>query len=528
LVAEFGSAIFAYVCNVPEDRADDFVAGTYELSASQTNVIRQVLDLLFQVRMQALEIGIPPHLNLASMIQQVRPTGINVLNAFRMEAGGDLPILESSDSVVGPLCELAADAFPMLILGEHAGRRDALMSSSIPLLSSFGHPARAQFEAAVLADPELGMYFPIRGNDAASTTGVVFDSTGRGMTLQLVGFAGVVLSAAYALTRMRGPLVPRALRAALHDVVDIMRRTARGHATTVPVFVGFNNVAIPQGSPVELPWGSIRSITEADFEFVPTEARPSTLAEPSVLLGFVLETTARYELRILEEFPQEPGNRPVPLRRSQEGVSELDRRCDLTSLAFVLGIVRRPPIAPIRSWTTMFNPFSLGANTSWRGRVMPPLEFYQADVTQVQTVQEWLARIQSVDDSKIRIAQRRILSSITQRLDPLDGYVDAVIAWENLFGGESELGFRISMAMASLLASSLDERLELQNEINSEYSRRSRVVHGADPPPLEESIQHRDRALELALGALRRIYRDFPGLIPLQARDRTRRILLSP
>ena len=54
--------------------------------------------------------------------------------------------------------------------------------------------------------------------------------------------------------------------------------------------------------------------------------------------------------------------------------------------------------------------------------------------------------INATDDSKIRIAIRRVLSAINERMNPVDGFVDVIIAWENLFGGNAELSFRISTA----------------------------------------------------------------------------------
>jgi len=159
--------------------------------------------------------------------------------------------------------------------------------------------------------------------------------------------------------------------------------------------------------------------------------------------------------------------------------------------------------------------------------VLRPLaELAIADESDARAIADWALSLGTVNDSAIRIAQRRLVSALS-RSDPVDGFVDAVVAWENLFGSrQGELGFRISTAMASLLSGDANERLRLQREINKQYNRRSDVVHGSDPPPCEEATDLRNRAVVLALSALRRLYRDFQGLIADS--DRARKIVLSP
>jgi hypothetical protein len=117
------------------------------------------------------------------------------------------------------------------------------------------------------------------------------------------------------------------------------------------------------------------------------------------------------------------------------------------------------------------------------------------------------------------------VSALCERRDPVDGFIDAVVAWENLFGaGQTELSFRISAAMASLISDVVAERLPLQNEIARLYGRRSKVLHGEDLSP-EYASRDRNRALSLILAALRRLYRDKRHL--LTDRDRAKVIILG-
>jgi hypothetical protein len=246
----------------------------------------------------------------------------------------------------------------------------------------------------------------------------------------------------------------------------------------------------------------------------------------NVMLGFVLETSYPYELRISGESAASPSP-PIPdWPTSMESArAELDYRCEMTCLSLSLAVHRHPPVAASRAWTMIFDPLSW-ASVSWSSRMQPPVEFYRLDADDAESVAEWASVVAAVDDSKIRIAQRRILSALSQRSDPVDGFIDAVVAWENLFGSrQGETSFRISAAMASLLSNQSDERLDLQDAIRKLYDRRSSVLHGDKELLPKAAAKERDSALVLILDALRRLYRDLPNLI--NEKDRARRIVLS-
>jgi hypothetical protein len=111
--------------------------------------------------------------------------------------------------------------------------------------------------------------------------------------------------------------------------------------------------------------------------------------------------------------------------------------------------------------------------------------------------------IKGSGDGKIRIAIRRILSSINGRMNPIDGFVDSVIAWENLFGGDAELSYRISISISKLLEESQQRRLELQKKIVNYYKDRSKIVHGVKDITHAEAVRKRNECLAIALAAIK-------------------------
>lgn len=81
--------------------------------------------------------------------------------------------------------------------------------------------------------------------------------------------------------------------------------------------------------------------------------------------------------------------------------------------------------------------------------------------------------------------------------------------------------------MAWLLGRDAEERAGLHRELSRLYGRRSQVVHGGENLSDAEAAVAAERALEVAILALRKLYSDFPGLVNIAAHDRSLAMLLQ-
>jgi hypothetical protein len=290
----------------------------------------------------------------------------------------------------------------------------------------------------------------------------------------------------------------------------------------IRAFVGFTNVSFEMEESLDLALGTLRRYESAQLELLPPTARPPVRGDTGEVLGFILESDYDFAIRAESWAPgdQVPDISIDPTRFHRA----LDLKCESIALSFALAFDRDPPVGAVRTWTMLIDPLSHGG-ISWR-ESRPPVPPYRMVESDKPRVGEWTARLNSVDDRPIAIARRRLLSALTERLDPVDGFIDAVITWENMFGsrqGESTL--RISSAMASLLESDVQRRLELSKEIADLYGSRSAVLHGGTEPSLAQASEYRDRSLNLATKSMKRMYVDFPNL--LTDKDRARILILS-
>ena len=119
---------------------------------------------------------------------------------------------------------------------------------------------------------------------------------------------------------------------------------------------------------------------------------------------------------------------------------------------------------------------------------------------------------------------------VNSRPDPYDALIDAVIVWENMFGAKEEAGLRVRASLAHLLEPhDLEKRKALAREVGTIYEVRSRIVHGSATnfPDIDEVHRHRNRATQLALDAMRRLYDHLDILEASDSGSRSNSLLLG-
>jgi hypothetical protein len=128
---------------------------------------------------------------------------------------------------------------------------------------------------------------------------------------------------------------------------------------------------------------------------------------------------------------------------------------------------------------------------------------------------------------RLGIAVRRMLSAVVERMDPLDGFIDAVLAWENMFSGRPETNLRVCGAIAWLLESEdYERRTLLFRELKDLYTKRSQLVHGAIET-VTNAGACRDRAVRVAIECMKRLYADDALLQVKDSAERSSMILLG-
>jgi hypothetical protein len=525
VIDTFGKPILSYVLDLDEAELDTLEASGSLARPVLRQLLDEVVDTLIKVKVQAALQDLPVSLAVRD-VKFVDGTGRqeSAFNVWRARAGGSLPDFHTGDALVDALCPALTETYPLILMAPYLSKSSPFHGGLYPLARIEWMKSSAR---AVLADPELSKMFPRQsqsdldsGTDFASSAGVM-----GGMQLSLFGDS--LISSSYSMMRLRGHLSVPDFRNAITETVALTRRLASGKETKVPAWIGIGNVAMPEGS-ADLPWGVIRPHPyPTDLELIPSSARPSVTNDSSgeYTLAVILETTFDYQVAIGKNDGADSSG--AWRAKVRESYSRLEERYRQTAFAIALSTEREQPAACTRLWTAVFDPMSHGVRLSFTRGSNPPVAFHRLSPRELKVVNDWATSLHSRASDKMEIPQRRILSAIAERSDPVDGFVDAVIAWEALFAGteQGELVFRICAAMATLLCDETDDRMAKHKKLKELYNKRSKVLHGARHIELAEAVEARDFAVIAALDCMKRLYKEFPDL--LSDTNRGSKIILS-
>jgi hypothetical protein len=523
----FGERLIRYVLC-----AEDSELLESALTAAQVDVIatlRQYISVGANqpAALQAMQLG-------NALMTYVPNAGTSLANTFRLHCGGQLPQYQTPDDpALAELLKLSLDAFPVLLIPPSDDMPGSMGMGVLGML--INHPAHDSFCQAVLSDQNLKNLFPgvaeginVTGDLAtlASVQSMLTFSSGRGGSFQLAMLAGTLIMTAYDRFRLSDSSEVDDYLAAVREVYGQSRQLAAGKTIQVPAVIGLAKVQLPLGDEIKFSDSELRSPRSADGPFL----------TPSAGASMVLVTMV--PLKILSKATWNPDGQSGrdPMKAFEQNHSkfeswgkDVERVINIPRYALLLASKGDPyPIAQHVS-TSILDPLNPFPQQSWREQPVTPFTETVLDGEMVGRFKDWVERIKLYHPSNLDVAMRRILSAVGTRTDPLDGFIDAVLAWENMFSGTPETTMKVCGPISMLLErGDLTLRVELYKALQELYGKRSKIVHGGEQEPSsQEASKYRDRAVEVALEAMRRLY-EFPELLKADgAAVRGRNILLG-
>jgi Apea-like HEPN len=520
LVDTYGLRLLRYVTATNEGDLTLRLSGTKKLPEPSEDVLLPLEHIARQAAAAAGSKAAPVRFHL-DVLGQFQPSlGTSLGTALRTQAGGDVAIDVPDDPLTGALVLMLRDVFPLMLLPD-----DPWMPGHVRVTgATFRHPQREVFESAVAAEPELAALFPPTLSGSERRGPFIYRSTGSGGTTQLELLPELLLGAAWTRAVLTNREDLPAVAEELGAVVSIIRRAARNEAISVPVFIAFTGV-LPEGiDHIDLPYGVLRPVASHERSFAPGAIEGSlshTIADGDTVVvsysgDLLLETSLPYRLLAVEirddAMPEWPPN--------MRGFDDVQSNVDTTRLAALLAGSPEAPLHIVPTWRLTLDPLNFGPMIGWSDpRTLPGLAPRRLSRTVADTVAKLARSISQQRRADFDVAIRRTLSGMTSRGDPGDALVDLVIGWENLFGSETELSFRISAAIAWILGADAAERGKLQKQCAKIYGDRSRIVHGSTLAP--ERIQRcLTEARDITLRLLRALFADRSDVLALTTGDR--------
>ncbi|MEU1197488.1 hypothetical protein ABZ446_14815 [Streptomyces sp. NPDC005813] len=505
LIDVYGRPLLQFVLNLP----DGFEQPS--LSPAQLEVAQILRDLCTQTADQDENVR---WLNLGSMLTgYLSEVETSPAIYFRSQCGGDTEIYSTETDAIGKSLQLfARDVYAGFLVKRpmkewYFGFHSAHYQSANPDYLSFCN--------SLLRDPRLKFLFPgdmdvtaaDSFTDLIAVQSMFYTSSGSGGGLQLVSFLDNLLRVAHARCSLSGDTsLTGFLRAAL-DVLEEMRELAAGRTISVPVVIGLANVEFVDVDQLSLGQGELRKVREGDSKYIPRADTTDALLAFEVPFKLLSKTKVPDD----DSFPDFSHHLPH-VEKWRNGLQEIVNR---SLLAIMLASPSGHRSAALVISQSVFDPMSVVPRMSWQEHT-PATIAEKVSITQseAEQIHSWADRVLREHPKNLGVAMRRIISSVGTRVDPVDGLVDAVLAWENMFSGTPETTLRVCGSLALLLEpKNFSAREVLFAELGAIYSTRSDIVHGkANEPSTVQVLQQRARAVEIAVQAMRRLY-EFPDLL---------------
>jgi hypothetical protein len=513
LVELLGSDSLAFLCACSPQQIAERLDGLLLERAQERSLVavRSLLD--------SPVVSAPPDMETrrmasASLLAQWdEQTETSLANRLRVLAGGEIPEIDESEPIAAALEHLARDSFVGTLFQGAGPTRPWTMC--FPIFS----PWNEKLQKAVLADEQIGAIF--NGlEDGNSSSFELWSSTGRGEGgVQLSMLGQRLLSTPAAMARAQVSTIREFMADAKAAIADMRALVAGGESVEVKALHGLDGLRLPVGTEITTRWGVLRRLGEHEEELVLEGYKGSGNA--------VIETT--YPVRLSITTSGKGAEDPFPADlASHRGKAEahIQEAARMIGLAVILAKDLSMPAHIGPRFSLIAEPFAWAPALWGRGPLRDlsiPVELTSQDV---EAVEKSMILVERGHHDRASVAIARTISA-HERIDPTDAFVDALIAWDALFGSPSgdAVVFRVATGFALLLGEDEDARRQVKKRAQELYRLRSAVVHGTvQRLDWAEAESHRREAVEMLVRALRLLYRREPEL--LGKADRTNELLM--
>jgi len=450
-------------------------------------------------------------------------------NTLRLRAGGDLPAVPSNpDPLTQALLFVARETWTQMLTPRAIMPGFALPHFGVRSGIGETHPLRRSTIHLALNDPELHRMFPHSIESTDPLTGETYVSDAVGDWISSTGAAGtqylsmvlwnLVAMSGFRALSLAGELSFPKLCEQLPVAVNDLRGLAAGREVNIPLVSGVTGLSISPDLIFQVGEGEVRQLTELEkswyfldlaevrsalFTEVPTRwiplPRPDAGDDPEAYFS-TLEVMSRK----LQKYRQVTNDRITNVQLAVLLSEDLD-----STLTFAeQGRLYLEPSGQ-GPWTLM----------QWWPRPVAP-RHQRGETVNISSPEtdfaDWWLLLEQNETDVLRLAFDRSIRAATERDRPSDRLVDCMIALESLVGGESEMTFRVSLAIAwALEPESETARRDLQERMKSIYHRRSRLVHGSRTD--DESLEAlAEEAFIVLVRLIRVLLRDRPELLSLR------------
>lgn len=455
------------------------------------------------------------------LIRLLDDEGYTWFERVRKSVNGRLPV-KTGDALTDSLSRLVFNA----LLLEYTPNAE---EDRFSIAASFSDSQLCTHVAsAFLADPDLTSLFPGASSqpDAKGqiqATSLITWLPGGGGTTHLTILIGNMVEQTLARMRFQNALREEHIVDFVRETLDQVRHFARGEEVDILVLTGLNGVSTTDAINRET-WG-LRPSTGLAISDIPGpgHARPKSVLWTTVphrlLSCHRADIDEKQASSLFESYSK--------LHRDFQPA--FTRRIMTLQFGLLAWSINRPEGQTVNVQAS--SPWSLFpvtmAQPPWVDETTIRLGETVLDASDLVVIADIVDEVGDANP-KLDISLKRMIRIASERRDPADALIDAVIAWENMLGSKSETTFKVCASLACLLEPDHEERrLKLFAKANEIYNLRSALIHGTEDSDTDSANKLAQEALLLAVRAFRRINSD-SKLAEMRSSSRAKTVLLGP
>lgn len=451
---------------------------------------------------------------------------------WHRSCGGTVPDLIDDGSADATLQLLAGDFLGFRLLPTHTHINAVLESHpgySVLADRLAGDKSLAAMFEETLADLPESEAGPITSHLRLATLLPLW-SDGTSQTLQFHDLIGVFVTNARVSKYVASDCIGAVQAAAVADL-RLARALSAGEEVSVPTYVGLAGVRLSDGSDaIGLEGMRLRRSTPLDPGCLNATTQVWTVLE--------VDTPIRYLHNNIQDSATDKSGLPIFTAQRDEdtqviqtSLRALDDLMERLRFAFLLSSGTDEEIATTEVFRIVSNPM-VGASDGQPFDL--PHNAVASELSEDVSAQlnTWLPRVRAMPEH-LALSMRRLLRAAAERSDLVDSLIDAVVAWEGLFGADPEIKFQVTGAMCVLLEKEdMNKRALLKRELGKIYDMRSRFVHGDvqvgdNKMSVDTVAQRASQAISFGLAAFREVLlRPDLAVIP-ESKLRAQKVLLG-
>lgn len=534
--------LFAFIINAPAKDIHDHIPNEI-----QRESIAELYSLLH--RLPGYRYDLPRGAISGALLAYDPSIGTSKATDLHIKCGGARPLFADDGTLTLALQIVAMDFLGTRLAGEQSGQALMDVLETHPMFPSLiervmeeGEPISQLFRRAI--DQDDGLSEPQREMQHFYLPNILAQwSDGSGGSIDIRHVPEHILSS-YVITADTTDGVLQAACDGISEALRVSRALAAGEVVEMNATVGLGNVTLGEEIPdIKLPGMHLRRPSPFELRNAPFTNKATLILDVQTDLCFDEVITQEFRpnedrMDALRNFSAERERLKIYGPSRVRRAAAIEDRITQVRFAMALASRQNKLIGPIWLYSALRNPLTGWGGNSIRGSddVTSTFSSQEIDRFIAHSITKYVVGTDQLSQS-LRIARRRILQAISERNDPIDSFIDFVIAWESLVGSSENTSYVVAASMSMLLApENVERRKSLFTRIRKLYTNRSGLVHGTVGHGVEnESFKtfrladvrtYADESGKLAIDTFKRVLRR-PELMTLSAQQRSKMILIG-